>query len=313
MALNKTCSFFLIALLLGGVAFSYFGVVGAESTPKPSVPEFTVTFVDASYDTPATSTYSTDQFTGKQVVTTQPGSHIQIKYLEVAIKNQPFAPTRYGNETLQLMFDVRWRGHFSESNYWFSINTTSYYGAFLLADQANAEDQQSPLAETTKMKIGFKNNNGTGEFGPYNTFRIPDPTSGGEVDVQVQAFIGYYTQEPIQFTVPPSMDSPRTYNLFHGQSSGWSSTQTLTIPKEASANTSPPTSTATETPDPSAALQNPTEIPARPVTESALPFGLDLRDFALVLLAVLVLGLFLVLWVMRSRIRGLERKQNGAE
>ncbi len=52
MELKTTLSLFLMALMVSGVAFGYFGGVNAESIPKPSVPEFSVQVIDLSYIIP---------------------------------------------------------------------------------------------------------------------------------------------------------------------------------------------------------------------------------------------------------------------
>ncbi len=102
MRINKAFSICLIALMVSGVLSAC--VVNAESAiPKPSVPEFTAKYADASYDEPSTSTSATDAYTGKEVLTTQPEYHVQIKYIEVTIKNQPFTPTKYGSPAVYVL------------------------------------------------------------------------------------------------------------------------------------------------------------------------------------------------------------------
>jgi hypothetical protein len=44
----------------------------AQSTSKPSVPEFTIETVSSPYDVPSTTTTTIDPYTGKETVTTQP-------------------------------------------------------------------------------------------------------------------------------------------------------------------------------------------------------------------------------------------------
>ncbi len=62
----------------------------AQSIPKPSVPEFTLKYVDHSYDVPPTTTTTIDPYTGKQTQATQPGYRVENKTLDVIIKNQNF-------------------------------------------------------------------------------------------------------------------------------------------------------------------------------------------------------------------------------
>ncbi|MCW4000011.1 MAG: hypothetical protein NWE93_07215 [Candidatus Bathyarchaeota archaeon] len=255
------------------------GTTFASSIATPSVPTFTLAFIDKSYDVLPTTTV--DPYNGQNI--TVDGYHVKASAIEIHIKNEAFSPfTADSGAQVNYYYNIRWKGHFEDE--WISAFAANYGSGFF----PRAAGSETVFSTDGQYTCGF-HIPVTADFSP-----------GDQIDFQVQAMIGYI--------VDPG---PFESEVFEGKTSGWSSTQTLKIPKEASATTSTPTSTATETPDPSAALQNPTEVPARPVTESDLPFGLDLRDFALVLLAVLVPGLFLVLWVMRSRIRGLERKQSG--
>lgn len=216
----------------------------AQSIPKPSVPEFTVKYADHSYDVP--STHGIDSYTGHNV-TIQEGYHIQNKSMEVIIKNQPFTPYKDGNgNTLELWYDVRWKGHFG--NYWQDTNRSTYLVASNCISIQNGNNVQllNPNALSSIVSIGFSKNNGSSYTSNDDyAFYMGDISSGGEVDFQVQAFIGYYTQEPISYQYPRFMDQPTYYNIFHGESSGWSNTQTITIP-ETSTSTSPnPTPTPT--------------------------------------------------------------------
>jgi hypothetical protein len=65
--------------------------------------------------------------------------------------------------------------------------------------------------------------------------------TGGQVDFQVQAMIGYVHRE---ITVPV----PGTGWVFTGETSGWSDTQTLTI-GESQTPTSPPANSPTPSPE----------------------------------------------------------------
>jgi hypothetical protein len=109
----KKHSLLLILLLLSCSFISIFNIAQAQS--KPSVPEFTVKFVDRSYDVP--STKNTDPYTGK--TTTQPGYHVEEKEIEISIKNQ--------NYPIKLMYNIRTKGHFEEQwNEMFSVGGSMY-------------------------------------------------------------------------------------------------------------------------------------------------------------------------------------------
>ena len=85
----------------------------AQSIPKPSVPEFTLTFVDHPYDVPPK--YSTDPYTGKNV-TTQDGYRAQNRSIEVIIINQPFTPYEDSNgNQIYLFYNVSIKGHYENN------------------------------------------------------------------------------------------------------------------------------------------------------------------------------------------------------
>jgi hypothetical protein len=184
----------------------------AQSIPKPSVPEFTVKYVDSSYDVPTTT--SIDQYTGKTV--TNQGYHVDNKSIEIAIKNQPFTPYMQSGESghyIALFYNVRERGAFAQ-------NWTEIYSAgrgYLLPD------------------------NGTYSFASYSLTQNEFPfwehvTNGGTIEFQVQTLIGYtwerHYSDDGQFIPFPS-------SYFVGEVSDWTSTQSLSIPE----TSTPPTST----------------------------------------------------------------------
>ena len=91
-------SAFLTAILIAGLvlasamrlgtAQASTGAVQAESSiPKPSVPEFTLKYVDNSYDVPPKTTTSTDPYTNEITTTTIPGYHVENRTVEAVIKN----------------------------------------------------------------------------------------------------------------------------------------------------------------------------------------------------------------------------------
>lgn len=185
------------------------------SIPKPSVPEFTVKFFDNSHDVPPT--YGIDPYTGKEVMT-QAGYHVQDKTIEVTIKNQPF--TRYidanGNSIL-LYYSVRVKGHFVD--YWAYPD----YGYYYVEGDGEANYVGADMgSEHTVISYGLVGNNGT------NSYLCLDISAGGQADFQVRAFIGYVTRTT---TMTWLGESHR--DVFTGENSDWSNTQTLAIPASA--------------------------------------------------------------------------------
>ena len=89
-AKSKYHSIGLIALLIvASAALLMVKPTDAQEIPKPAVPQFSIRYVDYSYDIPASS--FTDAYTGKQIQ--HPSQHIGDIRVEGKIKNQPF--TRY--------------------------------------------------------------------------------------------------------------------------------------------------------------------------------------------------------------------------
>lgn len=183
--LSKCCSLCLVAILAFSVLLIIAEPTGAQTIPKPTVPEFTVQLVDNSYDVSAIQTI--DPYTGEKI--THPSHHVENKTIELKIANQRNDYTIY--------YSVKMKGHFEE-------NWTAIYSTWHRMKQSDSQ---------------------------FTIFNFNPPVAG-KIDFQVEAAAGYWTQGEI--TVP---GAPRG-DVFIGEKSGWSSTQTLTIPG-ASASASP--------------------------------------------------------------------------
>jgi hypothetical protein len=175
--------------------------VGTGSVPKPSMPEFTLKYVDTSYDVPSTTTTTTDPYTGKQTVTTTPSYHVENGTVEVTIENQEFTPYLIDNQrTIYLFYNVSYKGHYEEE--W-----TYYPSGSYTRDSTRAVWIRQSSSECTVV-----------------SFKAPPE---GQMDFRVQAQIGYYTESQLLVPVP---GAPFSYYTFTGEVSGWSTTQTVTIP-----------------------------------------------------------------------------------
>jgi hypothetical protein len=162
--INKTVASILTLLL----ALSTVGLLTAEpakaqSTPSnltPSIPEFTIKYVNNSHYTQPTTTTTTDPYTGQQTVTTTPSSYVQEEYLEVKIKNMTYTPYPLGasNYTSDIWFNVRYKGHYSSE--WTYVNPNPF-------------------------------ENYSAQYTYVQTYYNHVPT--GDVDYQVQAINGYQT------------------------------------------------------------------------------------------------------------------------
>jgi hypothetical protein len=212
----------LVTIILLATTVTIFGVTSAQSISKPAIPEFTLKFVDYSYDIPAE--YGIDQYTGQTIVT-KSGQHIDNRTIEIAIKNQPFnnyTDSSSGKE-INLFYNIRYKGIFTE-------NWTEMYGGkgkMIMYDMNSAIAQNGYPTQTygamyTKILFPLSDN-------------IPNNV---EIQFQAEALEGY-TNKFVQDS--RILFSIVDYN-FAGQESGWSNTQTITIGQSSNSisNLTPP-------------------------------------------------------------------------
>ena len=196
----------ILIMIISGLSVMIVKPANAQSIPKPSVPEFTLSILSHPYDVAPTTTI--DPFTGK-TVTTQAGYHVENKSIEITIKNQPFtAFTDKSGNYINLYYNVSYKGPYgTDWNYYSYDSLTKYF-----VTQSDSD---------------------------YTTISFSQIPTEGQMDFRLQALIGFYTE-----TGHPFMDVYE-YN-FTGQTSDWSSTQTITIQES---NSSPsPTSSVPEFP-----------------------------------------------------------------
>jgi hypothetical protein len=157
--------------------------------PTPSVPQFTLTYADHSFDVPAKTTQSTDPYTGKVTTTTIPGYHVKNFTLDVTIKNQPYPSTINHGNSSTLKYFIQGKGHFESDGYLTSGDGTD--GAVVVA--SNSE---------------------------YTVVSIPIGISEGSVDYRVKASLGY--AYPYYYGLTPFVG-------WASSDSDWSNAQTITI------------------------------------------------------------------------------------
>jgi hypothetical protein len=181
--------------------------------PIPSIPEFTVQLIGPPYI--VNTTYNFDEDTGKIVPLI--GFTNQYSYLEIRIKNQLFTPffgDDHGN-TVQIQYNVRIKQS-NETNNW--IEVYSPYNGYPI--QANSD------AYTTfniSIEGGWDSSLGS--------------IVGTQSDIQVEALAGYVHRMVIWS--PNFGGAPYVFN---GTESGWSKTQTISVPENV------PMTTSTSTP-----------------------------------------------------------------
>jgi hypothetical protein len=168
----------------------------AESTLKPSVPEFTLELVGPTYY--VNTTYSLDPNTGHIIANigyTNPYSALKIN-----VKNQAF-DSSYGN----LYYNVRVKNHSATDNWVEAYQAWNFY------------PQQSNDSDYTNVGFSIEGYNFVGTL------------AGCQVDIQVEAMLGRIGR----------VSTPIGGYGFIGETSGWSETQTISIPANTPLSSTP--------------------------------------------------------------------------
>ncbi len=193
---------FIAALVLSSLVMV--GSVFAQSISEPSIPEFTIEYVDHSYDVAATTTSTINPYNNQTATTTAPGYHVQNMTIDLTIKNQPIPSSIEGNKSY-LLFYVRLKGHYGDD--WIYPHTA-----------INAYPVQSNSDYTV---ISFPTSyDATTIYGE----NIDYLQAGDEIDFQVKAILAYGYNFSLCVAFPIY-----SYDYVGVASSDWSETQTLTI------------------------------------------------------------------------------------
>ena len=243
----------------------------AQSIPTPSVPEFTIKYVDNSYDVPPT--YEINQYTG-QNVTIQAGYHVENRTLVFTIKNQSFTPYNdsSGNH-VALYYYFRYKGPYGNDwSYYPDLSRSygPYVGVF--PNVAASDSDYSIISIPLSSYINYPDDN-------------PEIPVGAQAQFQVQTIIGYITTSENGWTAG-------NFYGFTGEKSDWSNTQTVTI-GESTASTPIVTPNASVAPS-----QNPTAMPSQSGSQNTPLFTLGSEQIAaivFVIVAVLTLAMALLL------------------
>ena len=186
--------------------------------PKPSVPEFSVKFIDLSYTTP--TTYYIDPYTGQNV--THLGSYIANKTIEVTIKNQPFAP-------YFIPYDDTGRGWYISLHYNIRVKThheENWTNLYLLEDIPCLSENVPSKSVSEYTVLSYNSYQPISENTYIMGGKKIDFPPGSQVDFQVESLAGY-----IQRIWNPNFTSQLDMYpyVFTGESSGWSNIQTIII------------------------------------------------------------------------------------
>ena len=178
----------------------------AQTVPKPLVPEFTIRPVGPSFDIPPT--YSFNSSSGLFYV--NEGYHFEYSTVEIIIKNQAF-PNQ--TDIDHLFYNVRLKPHNYPDSYWNELFKPNWNG---FPVQTSSNFTIIPIAAEGATELQYQ---------------IP---TGATTDIQVEAMIGHIGRNN---TITPY---PYPY-VFFGETSGWSSTQTINLPPKEPIFVSSPT------------------------------------------------------------------------
>jgi hypothetical protein len=226
------------------------GSVFAQSISKPSVPEFTLWYADHSYDVAATTTSTVNPYNNQTTTTTVPGYHVENMTIDLTIKNQPIPPSIEGNKSY-LLFYVRLKGHYGDE--WIYPHTA--INAYPVQSNSDYTNISFPTDHEAKTLYG-KN--------------IDYLQVGDEIDFQVKAILAYGYNFSLCAVYPVY-----SYDYVGVTSSGWSDTQTITIPESQTPPPSPET-TPISTPPPYNELLSPEQEVILGVTITAAVLGAGL-------------------------------------
>jgi hypothetical protein len=218
----------LLIVVIGAVSMLAIQPTFAQSIPQPSAPQFTVKFVDRSYDVPNTYRTTTDPFTGKQVTANYGGYHVTNKTVDITIKNRPYSSINLQNGNLvQLYYAVRTKGHFTD---WSPEASGGYSFTRVLS---------STTGDTVvTLRIGSCDNDILMDYADVVI------SEAGQEDFQVNAQAGYEYPYSGGHILPLGIE----FALL--AESGWSGTQTVSFSNDQVSNSNPliPTPTVPELP-----------------------------------------------------------------
>lgn len=203
------CTSILLVLLVTASIITFAAPAFAQSAVKPLIPQFTVELSGPAFDVPPTYVFNpnTAQFDVNE------GYHYQYSTVKIVIENQPF--TNQSNYDF-LYYNVRIKPHNYVDSYWQELFHAGADGYPI-----------QTVGNTTVIPIAVEGTQASGSVIGV----------GGSTDIQVEAMIGY---------IGRNQTFPYEY-IFYGETSDWSSTQTVTVPPKTPFTISP-TTTATSTP-----------------------------------------------------------------
>jgi len=190
-------------ILIGIIAISSLLTVqsaNAQTTPKPSVPEFTLNYINSSYYAPLRDGY------------------VNNSTIQIIIKNQPYGTYTDNGYPVKMYYNVRFNVLTASTYIENGVNYTKEGGwsipIFGHSTLQEASDGQYTVIEIQHQEGGWNASGNTHLGLPWNSYLL---------GLQVRAELGSIQKDPFY---PPSLN----FEYFYGQTSDWSDTQTLTIP-----------------------------------------------------------------------------------
>ncbi len=285
-SISKSFALVLILVLtISSLTLMMIKPASAQSIPKPSVPTFTLSFVNNSYYVPPT--YGISPYTGQNVVT-KAGYELENLSIVLTIKNQPYSYS-FINTVYNLYYDIRTKGYFGGN--WTELYpvveglSEPIYRGLNVGFSQFLTDNSPQESNSEYTMVSFS----VGANGYYLFTALP---ANAQVDFQVQALVGhnstaYSAIDPFA----PEVGTQPVPSVAFDVSSGWSGTQTVTIPATSLSPTpAPSSSTSTLTPTPT-------------LTSVSSSLNSSLLLIALVVIVfLLVVIIFLLLYMRKRRI-----------
>lgn len=205
--MSKALALALIAVLAASSLIAFAPI--QAKIDKPVAPEFTVKYINNSY-------YANSS-----------GSQVENNSIELVIKNQPFTPAYTDNGSLVgLYYNIRFRGHLESTWHQVKEDAIGWNNYILCLPLYLPSSNSDYTTHSFSVRTHYK------DYAEESKYRFTignDPilnfTSGDQVDFQVMAMIGYYTQ----FNDGMTPFGEAYHYTFTGEKSDWSSTQTVTI------------------------------------------------------------------------------------
>ena len=260
--MNKPTLALIVLLAISSLIIAE--IANAQTTPKPTVPEFSLKYLVTQFTIPPYSTIN--PYTGENQ-TLSPGYTGYRRSVEISVINQPYSPyINTDGDYIQLYYNVSLKGHYGDI--WAHYPDSTYLNLFNASASAK-----------TVIEVSLE---------PYPS--IPDDSL---LDFRLQAIIGHYNYE----TTLSGAKYVTGFTAF--ETSDWSNTQTVTLSGSSiSAATPNPTSPTTSTPT---ITPTPTVTPTAPDTNGNFTNSITLPLDVLIIIIAVVVFLAVALSVLLFR------------